>query len=73
MKAYYVHYLIDGWYSKEQGIMVPARNKAEAYDKAVYELIPEKEGREPFGAYVHSVTYNNGNYYEFNYTYGNAY
>lgn len=73
MKAYYIKYLLDGFYSKEQGIDVLARNKADAYMKAVYELIPAKDGRSPFGAYVHSVTYSNGNYRVFNHSYGDAY
>ena len=73
MKVYYVRYLLDGWFSENKGIDVLARNKAEAYEKAVYEMIPEKEGRVPFGAYVSSVTYSNGNYREFNNDYGNAY
>ena len=73
MKAYWVKYLVDGWYSNEKGIMVPADNKADAYDKAVNELILKKEGRHPFGAYVYSVTYNKGNEKIFNNDYGNAY
>ena len=72
-KTYYIKYLLDGWYSEEKGVCVPAGSKAEAYDKAVYEMIPAKEGRMPFGAYVHSVTYKNGNYRVFNNDYGNAY
>ena len=73
MKTYHVKYLVNGWYEDVKGIDVLAKSKAEAYDKAVYELIPEKEGREPFGAYVHSVTYSNGNYREFNNNFGDAY
>lgn len=73
MKAYYIKYLTDGWFSEEKGISVPAHSKEEAYDIAVYDLIPKIEGREPFGAYVYSVTYNNGKYHRFNHTYGDAY
>lgn len=72
MKHYYVKYLLDGWFSEEKGIAVPARSKAEAYDKA-QEMINEQDGRYPFGAYVYSVTYNNGNHRIFNNTYGDAY
>lgn len=65
MKAYYVKYKM---YSadKAHGIQSPAENKIDAYEKAVYTLIPEKEGGIPYSAWVHSVTYNNGNYREFN-------
>ena len=38
-----------------------AESKEDAYNKAVYELIPEKEGSIPYSAWVHSVTYQNGN------------
>jgi len=48
------------------GIQSPAENKLDAYEKAVYTLIPEKEGSIPHSAWVSSVTYNNGNYREFN-------
>ena len=65
MKAYYVKYIL--WKNdKEKGIEVPAKDKYDAYDKAVYKLIPEKEGESPYAAYVESVTYNNGNYKVFN-------
>lgn len=49
------------WYSKQEGIAVPASNKVEAYQKAVYELIPMLKGSQPFSARVSSVTYQNGN------------
>jgi hypothetical protein len=55
------------------GIQSPAENKVDAYEKAVYTLIPEKEGGIPYSAWVHSVTYNNGNYREFNTFEGNPY
>lgn len=73
MKAYWVEYYLNGVYEESQGIMVPARNKVEAYDKAVYEIIPEKEGVIPYSAWVVSVTYNNGNYRIFNTSSGNPY
>lgn len=48
-------------------ICVLASNKAEAYDKAVYEAIPkEYAGIIPYSAWVSSVTYNNGNERRFN-------
>lgn len=65
MKAYYVKYKM---YSADEprGIVFLADNKIDAYEKAVYELIPEKEGSIPYSAWVYSVTYNNGKYREFN-------
>ena len=49
-----------------KGICVVARNKIEAYDKAVYEAIPKAEGRLPYAAWVYRVTYRNGNHKLFN-------
>lgn len=59
--AYCVHYKN---YSADEVhlIDVLASNKVEAYDKAVYEMLPEP----PYSAWVSSVTYNNGNYRRFN-------
>lgn len=54
-------------------VFVGARSKADAYDKAVYEAIPAKEGEPPYSAWVYSVTYNNGNYRTFNTFEGNPY
>lgn len=59
--------------SEEKGIAVPARNKAEAYDKATYEEIPKVEGELPYSSWVYSVTYNNGNCHKFNTSEGDAY
>jgi len=73
MKAYYVRYLVNGTYEECKGIQVPAHNKAEAYDIATYELIPQKEGRVPYASWVSSVTYNNGNVRYFNTCDGLAY
>ena len=53
-------------YGEECGIAVLANNKEDAYDKAVYERIPNREGRLPYSAWVVSVTYSNGNYKKFN-------
>lgn len=66
MKAYYVKYKM---YKSDEvkGIGFLAKSKEHAYAKAVYELIPAKhDGETPYSAWVHSVTYNNGNYREFN-------
>jgi len=65
MRAYYVQYTMHR-NGEAKGIQSPADSKAEAYDKAVYELIPQKEGTLPYSAWVSSVTYNNGNYKTFN-------
>lgn len=64
-KAYYVKYKM---YEADRvhGIDFLASNKEEAYDKAVYEVIPQNEGGTPYSAWVSSVTYNNGRYREFN-------
>lgn len=66
MKAYYVKYRM--YRSDEvKGIGFLAKSKKDAYDKAVYELIPaQHDGQYPYSAWVHSVTYNNGNHHEFN-------
>ena len=52
---------------------VGAANKYEAYDKAVYEIIPDMEGRCPYSAWVVNVTYSNGNIHVFNSTEGNRF
>ena len=65
MKTYYINYKM---YNADEvnGIQVLAENKEDAYSKAVYELIPQTEGEHPYSAWVHSVTYKNGNYKTFN-------
>lgn len=64
MKAYYVKYRSSGYDIK--GVQVIAKNKEDAYDKAVYEEIPKREGSLPYSAWVYSVTYSNGNCKYFN-------
>lgn len=71
--TYHVCYLLDGIYSEEKEIDVIASSKFEAYDLATYEKIPAKEGRIPYGSYVSSVTYANGNYKRFNNHIGDPY
>lgn len=66
--AYHVKYRMHSA-DDVHGIDVLASNKADAYDKAVYEALPEL----PYSAWVHSVTYNNGNYRTFNTFEGNPY
>ena len=45
-----------------KSIRVIAHDKWEAYDKAVYELIPKEDGRTPYSCWVYAVQYQNGNY-----------
>lgn len=70
--AYYVKYQM---YSADdvKGVCVAAANKADAYDRAVYEVIPKKEGGLPYCAWVESVTYSNGKLRRFNTFAGNPY
>lgn len=63
--AYYVKYRMHSS-AEEKGVCVAAKNKAAAYDRAVYEVIPKTEGSLPYSAWVYSVTYNNGKYKKFN-------
>lgn len=71
MKAYAIRYRMIG--SEEKLIDLLANNKEEAYEKAFYEAIPEREGEMPYSAWVSSVTYQNGNVRYFNTSEGNAY
>lgn len=70
--AYTVKFLLDGWYHDEGTLCVLAHSKEDAYNKAI-KVIFNTFGKEPFGAYVYSVTYQNGNYRLFDNDYGNAY
>ena len=72
MRTYNVRYTMHEA-DLDRSIDVLANSKAEAYDKAVYELIPEKEKSCPYSAWVQSVTYNNGSYKVFNTFEGNPY
>lgn len=49
-----------------KAIDIEARNKAEAYDKAVYEEICERENEMPYSAWVACVRYKNGKFVRFN-------
>ena len=72
MKLYHVCYIMSPC-ELERSIDVFANNKAEAYDLATFEKIPAKEGGYPYGAYVASVTYKNGNKRDFNNIIGDPY
>lgn len=52
--------------SEPQNIIVKARTKWEAYDKAMYEVIPEIMAFSPYSAWVSAVCYKNGNFKKFN-------
>ena len=65
MKAYTVAYSM-GFGMLEKHISFPANNKFDAYDRAAYELIPEREGAHPCAVWVYSVTHNNGREQRFN-------
>ena len=71
--VYTVEYRMDQFSSDVRSIDVLASNKAEAYDKAVYEEIMEEEPYSSYSAWVASVTYNNGNTKRFNTFEGNPY
>ena len=65
MKAYTVEYKMF-FAGNVNNISFLARNKEEAYEKAVYTYSPEKHGTLPYSAWVTSVTFQNGNYKAFN-------
>lgn len=71
-QAYTVKYR-EYWCGEERQISLLAKNKVDAYDRAVYEEIPKIEGCAPYSAWVHSVTYSNGKYHCFNTSEGNCY
>ena len=65
MKAYCIKYKMNQ-FGEEKAICVVSNTKADAYDIAVYENIPQKDGSVPYSAWVESVTYKNGNCKKFN-------
>lgn len=48
--------------SDVEKVHVIAKDKWEAWDKARFEIIPEKNGCEPYNAWVHAIQYKNGNF-----------
>lgn len=70
--VYTVYYRMNSW-ENEKFCNVIASNKAEAYDIATYEKIPEIEGGIAYSTWVESVTYQNGNCRRFNTSDGNPY
>ena len=71
--TYHIEYFLNGAYEEQRSVDVCASSKYEAWDKAVYEIIPEKDGRCPYSAWVTSVTYQNGNSKTFNTSSGNPF
>lgn len=71
-KAYTVAYRMYG-NADVSYISFLACSKEDAWDRAVYEVIPDEEGSYPYSAWVYSVTYNNGNCKYFNTSEGNPY
>lgn len=65
-KVYTVEYNLDGPWDITRTISVLAKSQADAYDVAVYDLIPKMHKRSPYSAWVAGVTYQNGNYRRFN-------
>ena len=65
MKKYTVEYTMT-WSNEIRDIEVLASNKEDAYDRAVYEEIPAKEGEHAYSAWVDSVVFANGNRRWFN-------
>lgn len=72
MKAYDIEYKMHSA-DKVHTIAFLAKNKADAWDRAVYEEIPKVEDGVPYSAWVAGVTYQNGNYRRFNTFEGNPY
>lgn len=70
--VYTIHYRTWKW-GEEKEVFAIASTKAQAYDKAVFELIPKVEGELPYSAWVSGVTFQNGNYRTFNTCDGMAY
>ena len=71
--VYCVKYKMNDCSEDPRTVYVCAKNKADAYDVATFEVIPEKEGCIPFSSWVYSVTYQNGHYRRFNTCEGLAY
>ena len=72
-KTYYVKYVMTFPAGEVKGISVAAKSKQDAYVQATFYDIPYKEHKHPYATWVHSVTYNNGNYKEFNTFIGKPY
>ena len=67
MKTYTIMYRMRQSPAAETKIIkVEAQNRMDAYDIAVYEAIPKREGCCPYSAWVTSVTYANGCRHGFN-------
>lgn len=69
MKKYKIVYTETWSIGEVKEMLVEAKNKYEAYDKAVYEIMESL----PFGAYVDGYYTKSGKYHGFNTSFGNAY
>lgn len=65
MKPYTVAYKMHQA-AEAENYYILANNKEEAWEKATFEAIPEKEGAAPYSSWVAAVTYQNGTYKTFN-------
>lgn len=65
MRTYTVEYRMHSA-AEVESVSFAALNKIEAYDIAVYEIIPDEEGSMPWSAWVSSVQYANGKVKRFN-------
>lgn len=65
MKPYTVAYKMHQA-AETENYYILANNKEEAWEKATFEAIPEKEGATPYSSWVAAVTYQNGTYKTFN-------
>lgn len=64
-RAYRIEYRMYE-FAEVKAVVVNAENKAEAYDKAYFEAIPETEGGIAYAAWVESVMFTNGKFKRFN-------
>ena len=64
-RAYRIEYRMYE-FAEVKAVIVYASNKKEAYDKAYFEAIPEKEGGIAYAAWVESVMFTNGKFKRFN-------
>lgn len=65
MKIYTVEYKMHPA-DKLKFVTIFAKSKEDAWEKATYEAIPEREGTQPYSSWTAAVKYQNGNYRQFN-------
>ena len=64
-RTYRIEYIMHEC-AEVKAVVVNAENKADAYDKAYFEAIPEAEGGIAYAAWVESVMFTNGKFKRFN-------